>query len=103
MRLNWKGRSYRPIGHYIKVEKPDINELIKPLSQKTRLGSAILTGQIISVRKEEEILITPTPSPTIQPTPSFTPTSTITPTPTPTPTPIDCDFGGTIEYYEYEV
>ena len=50
--LNWKGRPYRPAGGtgYIRVSKPDINELMKPLSQKKGLGSAILTGNVINPR-----------------------------------------------------
>ena len=87
---NWKGRPYRPVGGtgYIRVYKPDINELMKPLSQKSGLGSAILTGNIINPKNQPQ---TSSPSVTVTPTPSITPslTPTITPpnTPTVTPTP----------------
>jgi hypothetical protein len=68
--LNWKGRPYRPVGGtgYIRVYKPDINDLMKPLSQKSGLGSAILTGNVIN----------PVNLPTTSPVPS------VTPSPTPT-------------------
>lgn len=90
MRLQWKGRSYRPVGNYIRVRKPDINELMKPLSEKKGLGSAILTGEIISgigdAYAPEPPSVSPTPSSTPQPTPSITPSETPTMTPTETPT-----------------
>lgn len=82
MRLNWNGRNYRPAGNYVRVYKPDINELMKPLSQKRGLGSAILTGTFISGIGDNY----PEPSPTIPVTPSVTPSNTATNTPTPTPT-----------------
>lgn len=80
--LNWKGKPYRPVGGtgYIRVYKPDINELLKPLSQKKGLGSAILTGNAINPQNSPlPQNVTPTP------TPSFTPTNTPTNTPTVTP------------------
>lgn len=92
MRLQWKGRSYRPVGNYVRVRKPDINELIKPLSMKSGLGSAILTGEAISgigdAYGPDVPVVTPTQTATSQPTPtpSITPTLTETPTNTPTTT-----------------
>ena len=90
--LNWKGKNYRPVGGpgYIKVYKPDINELLKPLSQKKGLGSAILTGQAINPKNNgQQVLPSPTPSVTPSITPSETPTNTpsVTPSETPSPTP----------------
>jgi hypothetical protein len=87
MRLVWNGRSYRPAGNFIKVEKDDINELMKPLSQKTKLGSAVLTGYVINAKPNPEGGTTPVVSPTPSVTPSFTPTQTQTQTQTSTPTP----------------
>lgn len=91
MRLQWKGRNYRPVGNYIKVQKPDINELMKPLSEKKGLGSAILTGEIISgigdAYAPAPPSVTPSPTSSPQPTPSVTPTNTPSQTPTMTPTP----------------
>lgn len=87
--LNWKGRPYRPIGGtgFIKVYKPDINELMKPLALKKGLGSAILTGNAVNPQNNVP-QVTPTPSvtPTNTVTPSLTPTQTVTPTVTETPT-----------------
>jgi hypothetical protein len=87
MRLVWNGRSYRPVTNFIKVEKDDINELMKPLSQKTKLGSAVLTGYVINAVPAPEGEITPDVTPTPSITPSFTPTQTQTNTPTNTATP----------------
>jgi hypothetical protein len=87
MRLVWNGRSYRPVTNFIKVEKDDINELMKPLSQKTKLGSAVLTGYVINAVPAEEGGTTPDVTPTPSVTPSFTPTQTQTQTQTSTPTP----------------
>lgn len=86
---NWKGRPYRPVGGtgYIRVYKPDVNELLKPLSEKAGLGSAILTGNIINPVNRPQTtppVVTPssTPAVTSSPTPSVTPTFTPTPSPT---------------------
>lgn len=93
--LNWKGRPYRPIGGtgFIKVYKPDINELLKPLSQKKGLGSAILTGNAINPRNIDDVTpnVTPSVTPTLTntPTPSITPTNTVTPSITPSVTPTE--------------
>lgn len=93
MRLQWKGRSYRPAANFVRVRKPDINELIKPLSMKSGLGSAILTGELISgigdAYGPDVPVVTPTQTATSQPTPtpSITPTLTETPTNTPTLSP----------------
>lgn len=75
--LNWKGRPYRPVGGtgYIRVSKPDINELMKPLSQKTGLGSAILTGNVINPRNIPSSSPLPPVTPSV--TPSVTPTNVI--------------------------
>ena len=77
MRLQWKGRSYRPVANYVKVSKPSINELIKPLSMKSGLGSAILTGELISgigdAYGPDVPVVTPSSTPSITPTPSSTP------------------------------
>jgi hypothetical protein len=61
---------------------------MKPLSMKSGLGSAILTGQYISGNRiqPDVPVVSPTPSETPQPTPSFTPTETPTGTPEVTPT-----------------
>lgn len=87
--LNWKGKPYRPIGGtgFIRVYKPDINELLKPLSMKKGLGSAILTGNAINPQNEPESTPAPTPSFTPTNTPTLTPTVTITSSLTPTLTP----------------
>ena len=91
MRLQWKGRSYRPATNFVKVYKPDVNELIKPLSMKAGLGSAILTGQYISGKGNEPVVPVITPSPTataqVTPTPSITASPTLTPSVTPSSTP----------------
>jgi len=101
MRLQWKGRSYRPATNFVRVYKPSINELMKPLSEKAGLGSAILTGQYISgdgTQSDEPVVtpsptetaqVTPTPSETSQPTPtpSITASPTLTPSVTPSSTP----------------
>jgi hypothetical protein len=87
MQLKWNGRSYRPVGNYIKVSEPDINDLMKPLSEKKGLGSAILTGNVINAKN-------PTGTPAPPPSPSVTPTLSLTPSPTPSATPC----GQCIEY-----
>jgi hypothetical protein len=102
--LNWNGRNYRPVGNYIKVVKPDINELMKPLSLKSGLGSAILTGQAINPRNiPTSPVVSPSVTPTLTVTPSITPTSTLTPTPSITPTssplPADCVWNTTDELW----
>lgn len=89
MQLKWNGRNYRPAGNLIRVYKPDINELIKPASQK-KWNSVILTGQILSGVSGGTTPVPPvSPSltPTNTPTPSITPTNTPTPSLTPTNTP----------------
>lgn len=91
MRLQWKGRSYRPATNFVRVYKPDVNELMKPLSMKSGLGSAILTGQYISGdgTESDEPVVSPSPTATaeVTPTPSITPTNTLTPSVTPSSTP----------------
>ena len=115
MKLVWNGRNYRPVGNFIKVQEDDINELMKPLSEKTKLGSAILTGYVISAPNEDDttpsVSSTPAVTPTPSVTPTFTPTQTQTNTPTQTqtqtntPTPsitpeIDCVWSLTDELWE---
>lgn len=64
---------------------------MKPLSEKSGLGSAILTGQYISGdgTQSDEPVVSPSPTATAQvtPTPSITPTNTLTPSVTPSSTP----------------
>lgn len=92
MQLKWNGRNYRPAGNLIRVYKPDINELIKPASQK-KWNSVILTGQILSGVSGGTTPVppvspslTPTNTPTPSVTPTNTPTTSLTPTNTPTET-----------------
>lgn len=84
MRLQWKGKNYRPAANYVRVYKPDINELMKPLSEKRGLGSAILTGEIISGIGDA---YAPDVTPVVSPTPSITPSITPSSTPFLFPTP----------------
>lgn len=87
--LKWGGKTFYPQAP--KPIKSDINELMKPLSEKVDKGN--VWGSIIMNVPEETsvgpVSPTPTPSvtPTITPTASLTPTPTITPTSTLTPTP----------------
>ena len=87
MQLKWNGRSYRPV-NAIKVYKPDINELLKPLSEKSTKGTVFMFANSISVNNEPVITpsITPSSTPTNTPTPSITPSETPTQTPSSTPT-----------------
>jgi hypothetical protein len=102
--LNWKGRKYRPVGNWIKVVDHDINELMKPLSLKKGLGSAILTGNFISGNGQEtpvpDVSPSPTPSNTSTPTPSVTqtntPSQTVTPSITPSSTPYPLPLNPTL-------
>lgn len=90
MSFNWKGKKMRPMGTgFIRVTKPDINELMKPLSMKAGLGSAILTGSFISGNGQEQPTpgVSPTPSPTATVTQTPSPSVTNTPSPTPSITP----------------
>ena len=102
--LNWNGRNYRPVGNYIKVVKPDINELMKPLSLKSGLGSVMLTGNAVNPKNNPTSpVVSPSVTPTLTVTPSITPTSTLTPTPSITPTssplPADCVWNTTDELW----
>lgn len=88
MKLVWNGRAYRPVGNFIKVKDESIDELMKPLSQKTKLGSAILTGYVINspnTEPEETPVVSPSPTATPTNTPTNTGTQTNTPTPSITP------------------
>lgn len=73
-------RLYRP--------KPDINDLMKPLSQKAN-NFRNVWGAVINVQKDAETGPPPTPSITPSNTPTGTPVPTTTPSGTPavTPTP----------------
>jgi surface protein len=82
MQLNWKGKPYRPL-QAIKRYQPDINELMKPLSQKSTKGTIFMVAQALNAKNEPS---TPIPTSTLTPTPTLTPTNTLTPTPTGTPT-----------------
>jgi len=81
--IRWNGKKFYP--QKPKPYKPDINELMKPLSEKVGKGN-VWGSQIMNVLK-----VDPTPTPTPSVTPTLTPTQTVTPTPTgtgtPTPTP----------------
>lgn len=81
--IEWGGRKWVPGKPQPRKPINDIEELLKPLGEKTRMGN-VWGSQIMNVEKP----VTsqgPPPSPT--PTPSVTPTNTVTPTTTNTPTP----------------
>jgi hypothetical protein len=82
--LKWGGKKFYP--QKPKPYKPDINELMKPLSEKVGKGN-VWGSQIMNVEKEESVPVSPTPTPSITPTQTITPTPTLTPTPTPSPLP----------------
>jgi hypothetical protein len=86
--IRWGGKKFYP--QKPKPYKPDINELMKPLSEKVGKGN-IWGSQIMNVEKGDIIPPSPTPTSSPTPTPSITPTLTSSPTPTqtssPTPTP----------------
>lgn len=92
--MKWNGRNYRPAGFNIPVypkSQDSIQELLKPLSQKTKKGNVWIPvlNQPINVLKEAEQPVsspTPTPTKTTTPTPTLTSTQTLTPTPTLTAT-----------------
>jgi len=89
--LKWGGKKFYP--QKSKPYTPDINELMKPLSEKVGKGN-IWGSQVMNVLKVDPTP-TPTPSvtptstqtPTVTPTPTLTPTQTTSPTPTPSITP----------------
>jgi hypothetical protein len=83
--IRWNGKKFYP--QKPKPYKPDINELMKPLSEKVGKGN-VWGSQVMNVLKEESVPVSPTPTPSVTPTltPTLTPTSTVTPTPSITPT-----------------
>lgn len=83
--LKWNGKKYYP--QRPKPYKPDINELMKPLSEKVGKGN-IWGSQIMNVEKGEAVPVSPTPTPSITPslTPTITPSVSLSPTPSLTPT-----------------
>jgi hypothetical protein len=80
--LKWGGKKFYP--QKPKPYKPDINELMKPLSEKVGKGN-VWGSQVMNVLKEESVPVSPTPTPSITPTQTITPTPSVTPTLTPTP------------------
>ena len=98
--LNWNGRKYRPVGNYIRVVDHDINELMKPLSLKSGLGSAILTGTFISGDGQETAVpdVSPSPTPSVTQTNTPSQTQTNTPSLTPSSTPYPLPLNPTIWY-----
>ena len=62
MHLNWGGKKYRPI-QGIKKYEPDINELIKPLSEKPTKGTIFLMAQALNAPAK----IIPSPTPSVDP------------------------------------
>ena len=81
--IEWGGRKWVPGKPQPRKPINDIEELLKPLGEKTRMGN-VWGSQILNVEKPVESEAPPA-SPT--PTPSITPTNTVTPTTTNTPTP----------------
>lgn len=81
--IRWGGKKYYP--QKKQPYQPDINELMKPLSEKVGAGN-IWGSQIMNVLKEDAVPVSPTPTPTPSVTPTQTPTQTVTPTPSITPT-----------------
>lgn len=75
--IRWGGKKYYP--QKPKPYQADINELMKPLSEKVNKGN-VWGSQIMNVQKGDAVPVSPTP------TPSITPTPTPTPTPIPVPT-----------------
>ena len=110
MQLKWNGRSYRP-AQAVRVYKPSINELLKPLSEKPTTGTVFIVGNAINAKNQPAVTPSPTPSitPTQTPTQTITPTSTLTPTPTgsptstPTPTPTSSSVPTPADIYIAEV
>lgn len=86
--IRWGGKKYYPQAP--KPYKPDINELMKPLSEKVNKGN-IWGSIIMNVPEESAVPVSPTPTPSVTPTMTVTPSSSLTPTPsvtaTLTPTP----------------
>jgi hypothetical protein len=79
--LKWGGKTFYPQAP--KPIKSDINDLMKPLSEKVDKGN--VWGSIIMNVPEETSVgpVSPTPTPSVTPTMTVTPTPTLTPTPTP--------------------
>ncbi len=90
--IRWNGKDYSPR----RYGKPSINqsieELMKPLSEKSFKGNVWRAHIIMNVPQESaEPSVSPTPTPsntaTSTPTPTITSTPTLTPTPSSTPSP----------------
>lgn len=79
--IRWGGKDYLPK----RPGKPNINqsieELMKPLSEKSHKGNVWRAHFIMNVEKDGD-------TPAVSPTPTGTPATTPTPTPSPTPIPI---------------
>jgi len=87
--IEWGGRKWVPGKPQPRKPINDIEELLKPLGEKTRMGN-VWGSQILNVQKPVESQgppVSPTPTPSITPTSTITPTPTLTTTPTTTPTP----------------
>lgn len=80
--IRWGGQKFYP--QKPQPYKPDINELMKPLSEKVNKGN--IWGSVIMNVEKDSIPVSPTPTPSITPTNTVTPTISLTPTLTPTPT-----------------
>ena len=92
--IEWGGRKWVPGKPQPRKPINDIEELLKPLGEKTRMGN-VWGSQILNVQKPVQSQgppVSPTPTPSITPTSTITPTPTITMTPTPSATPILFDF-----------
>jgi len=79
--IKWNGRQLYPARKT--PYKADINELMKPLSEKGFKGN--LWGSVI-LNVEKEVETTPAVTPSNTPTPTITPSATANPTPTPSAT-----------------
>jgi len=99
--MKWGNKNWKPAGRPNRQPKinQDINELLKPLSEKGFKGN--VWGSVITNVQKDGVQPTPQPTPSITPTasvspsvtpsisvsPSVTPSISVTPTPTVTPTP----------------
>jgi len=91
--IEWGGRKWVPGKPQPRKPINDIEELLKPLGEKTRMGN-VWGSQILNVQKPVESQgppVSPTPTPSITPTSTITPTPTLTMTPTPSST-LDIGF-----------
>jgi len=103
--MKWGNKNWKPAGRPNRQPKinQDINELLKPLSEKGFKGN--VWGSVITNVQKDGVQPTPQPTPSITPTasvnpsvtpsisvsvtptPSITPTPSVSSSPTPTPTP----------------